>query len=96
MKIRISGKARADLVEIYRYLMERNPAAAENSLNDIDARLCQLSLFPFMGRERSELAENLRSALAGTHLIFYSIGDDEIVVIRIIDGRMDIDKEFRP
>ena len=96
MKIRISGKARAELVEIYRYLVERNPAAAENSLNDIDTRLRQLSRFPFMGRERPELAENLRSVLAGTHLIFYSIGDDEIVVMRVIDGRMDIDKEFRP
>jgi plasmid stabilization system protein ParE len=51
MKVRISGKARAELLDIYAYFAARNPAAAERTLQDINAKLRQLSHFPFMGRE---------------------------------------------
>jgi toxin ParE1/3/4 len=94
MKIQISGKARTDLARIYEYLAARNPSAADRLLADIDAKLIQLSRFPFIGRERSELVPNLRSALVRTVLIFYALSNDRIVVMRVIDGRMDIDEEF--
>jgi toxin ParE1/3/4 len=95
MKIRISGKARAELLEIYRYLSERNPAVADRTAADVDAKLRQLAHFPFMGRERPEFAPRLRSVLVRTYLVFYTFSDDGIVIMRVIDGRMDIDKEFR-
>ena len=95
MKVRVSGKARADLLQIHSYLAERNPAAAESVLQDINSKLRQLSHFPFMGRERPEFAQNLRSALVRTHLIFYTVTGDQIVIMRVVDGRMDVDKEFR-
>ena len=95
MKIRIAGKARTELIEIYRYLAQHNPTAAERTLADIDFRLRQLASFPLMGRQRPELAPGLRSILAGTHLVFYRIGDEEVTVLRVIDGRMDIHKELK-
>ena len=95
MKVRVSAKARSDLFQIYRYLAERNPAAAEGILQDIDAKMRQLSHFPFMGRERPELAAHLRSALVHTYLIFYSVADDHLVVVRVIDGRTDVSKELQ-
>ncbi|MDO8875367.1 MAG: type II toxin-antitoxin system RelE/ParE family toxin [Pseudolabrys sp.] len=95
MKIRISGKARAELVGIYRYLARRNPEAAEKTVADIDLRLRQLADFPLMGRQRPELAPDLRSLLAGTYIVFYTIADQEITVLRVIDGRMDIHKELK-
>lgn len=95
MNIRISGKARGDLLGIYRYLAERNADVAESTVVDVDSKLRRLRDFPFMGRERSELSPNLRSILVRTFLIFYTVADDGILVLRVIDGRMDIDKEFR-
>ena len=95
MKVRISGKARRELLEIYSYLVERNPAAAERALADVNSKLHQLSRFPFMGRERPEFARNLRSVLVGTYLVFYTVANDHIVIMRVVDGRMDVDKEFR-
>jgi plasmid stabilization system protein ParE len=59
MKIRISGKARSELIEIYRYLARHNPVAAERAVADIDFRLRQLSDFPLMGRQRPEFAPDL-------------------------------------
>jgi len=95
MKIVISDKARDDLRRIYGYLAIRIPQAADLLMREIDDRFKNLSRFPFIGRERSSLAPGLRSVLVGTHLIFYLVEPDRIVVVRVIDGRMDIDEEFK-
>ena len=95
MKIFKSDKAQNDLLQIYAYLSERNPQAADTLIEEIDVRFKNLCRFPFIGRERSSLAPGLRSILVGTHLIFYVVERDRIVVVRVIDGRMDIDEEFK-
>ena len=95
MKIVRSDKAHRDLLKIYAYVADRNPQAADNLIRDIEAKFKNLSRFPFIGRERSSLAPGLRSILVGHSLIFYVIEHDRIVVVRLIDGRMDIDEELR-
>ncbi len=85
------GEARRLLLGL---LEQRSPLAAETILARIDKKFDQLTWFPFIGRERSSLAPGLRSAVVGTHLIPYTIQNDNIIV-RVIDGRMDIDEEFR-
>jgi toxin ParE1/3/4 len=49
----------------------------------------------FTSDRASSLAAGLRSVLVGTHLIFYLVDSERIVIVRVIDGRMDIDEEFR-
>ncbi len=95
MKVLVSDKAKLDLLRIYSYLSQQNRDAAIGVIRRIDARLEQLSRFPFLGRPRPSLAPGLRSLIAGSHLIFYTVGTDQITVVRVIDGRMDIDEEFR-
>ncbi len=95
MKVLVSDKARRDLLRIYSYIAERNPTAAEKNFRRIDEKFHQLSELPFIGRERSSIAPGVRSVVVGTHLIFYTVGSDSITIVRVIDGRMDIDEEFR-
>ena len=95
MKIVWSEKAERDLLQIYGYLAERNLRAADALVREVDAKFNNLSRFPFIGRERSSLAPGLRSVLVGTHLIFYLVERDRIVIVRVIDSRMDIDEEFK-
>jgi toxin ParE1/3/4 len=95
MKVLISSKAHDDLIRIYLYLVERNPSAAETVIGAIDTKFGQLSLFPFIGRKRSSLALGLRSTIVGMHLIFYTVERERITIVRVIDGRMDIDEEFQ-
>jgi plasmid stabilization system protein ParE len=95
MKVRVSAKARADLLHIYGYLAEHNPTAAESILRDIDAKLRQLSHFPFMGRERPEFARTCAARWFTLNLIFYTVVHDHLVVVRVVDGRMDLDKELQ-
>jgi toxin ParE1/3/4 len=94
MRIVLSDKADSDLLRIYRYLGERSPAAADTFIQRIDANLENLARFPFIGRERSSLAAGIRSLVVGLYLVFYVVEAEQIVVVRVIDGRMDVEEEF--
>ena len=95
MKIVISGKARSDLLQFYAYLAARSPAAARRAVAAINIKFGNITEFPFIGRERSALADGLRSVVSGTQIIFYRIEGEEIVIVRVLDGRRDIVEEFK-
>ncbi len=57
--------------------------------------LKNLAIFPFIGRERSSLFTGLRGLIVGGHLVFYLVGSDTITIVRVIDGRMDVEEEFQ-
>jgi toxin ParE1/3/4 len=95
MKVLLTHKASGDLLRIYSYLVERNPTAAEALLRRIDEKLGQLAELPFIGRERASLAPGLRSVIVGNYVLFYTVGSGSVTLVRVIDGRMDIDEEFR-
>jgi toxin ParE1/3/4 len=94
MRIVLADKARADLLGIYRYINERNSDAAHAFAARLDTNFRNLAEFPFIGRERFSLAPGLRCLVAGLHLIFYTVNEEQITVIRVIDGRMDVEEEF--
>jgi toxin ParE1/3/4 len=95
MKIVVSDRARSDLFNIFCYLAERDSAVAESVLHAIQDKFEHLSRFPFIGRERESLAPGLRSLLVETRLIFYVVETDRVAVVRVIDGRMDVEEQFK-
>jgi toxin ParE1/3/4 len=95
MKIFISERASRDLLKIFSDLAERNQFAAENIIEAIDRKFEHLSRFPFIGRERTSLAEGLFSVVVRMYLIFYTVERERIIIVRVIDGRMDVDEEFQ-
>ena len=95
MKVFISGKARRELLQIYAYLAERNSAAAESVIQEVNRKLENLTHFPFIGRERPNISPGLRSLVVRNYVIFYDVAHDQITIYRVIDGRMDIDREFQ-
>jgi len=64
-------------------------------VSEIDKKLEGLARFPFIGRERSSLGVGMRSVVVGMYVIFYAIERDHITVVRVLDGRRDIDAEFQ-
>jgi toxin ParE1/3/4 len=94
MMVLLSDKAKLDLFRIYRYLEERSPNAANDFIQRVDTNFENLARFPFIGRERSSLAPGLRCLVVGLHLIFYTVEPSQITVVRVIDGRMDVEEEF--
>ena len=95
MKIFISEDADSDLLNIHSYIAERNPAAAVSLAHEFEEKLASLSRFPSIGRDRSNLLKGIRSVVAGNYVMFYRIEPEQVTIMRVLDGRRDIDSEFQ-
>jgi plasmid stabilization system protein ParE len=49
-----------------------------------------------LGPDRSELRPSLRGFLIDGYIAFYVVEADRIVIVRVIDGRMNIKREMSP
>jgi toxin ParE1/3/4 len=90
-----SPDARADLSEIWSYYAK----VASRQIADKIAReigeVCRLlEDHPFAGRARDEVRSGLRSIAARPHVVFYRVNNDVPEIVRILDGRRDLDEIF--
>jgi toxin ParE1/3/4 len=84
-----------DLFEIAVYIGRDNPAAADNLIDTIDEKFSLLAQFPRLGRDRSELADDMRSFPVGNYVIFYRALRDGIIVLRVLHGARNLRRIFR-
>lgn len=83
-------QARLDLIEIWSFIAEDSEAAADRMLDRIDEVLRMLRDRPFAGRERPELAPELRSFPVESYILFYLPLPDGIDLVRVRSGYLDI------
>jgi toxin ParE1/3/4 len=57
-------------------------------------RFDELRDFPFLGRDRSEFGPSLRGLLIDGYIAFYIVETERIVIVRVIDGRKDLEREM--
>ena len=88
--------AQADILEIWDYIAEDNPAAADRWVDQLDAQFRLLATQPKMGRARNELAADVRSFPVGRYVVFYVPFDAGIDVVRVLHSARDIDAIFHP
>jgi toxin ParE1/3/4 len=86
--------AETDLDDIWWYIAQDNPDAADRFLDKIEERCQALAQFPNMGLSRDDLLPSLRSLPIGRYLIFYMPIDDGIQVVRVLPAMRDIDAFF--
>jgi toxin ParE1/3/4 len=67
---------------------------AENILRDIAKMIALLEEHPLAGRARHEVRPGLRSFAAAPHVVFYRVIDDTPQIVRLLDGRQDIEEKF--
>ena len=88
-------EAAADLSDIWDYYAK---VAGPPVANDIVARIreaCRLlGDHPLAGRARDEIRPGLRCAIATPHIVFYRFIDESAEIVRIVDGRRDLDDIF--
>ena len=94
MRVVVSLRARSDILGIYSCLAERSPAAADRMLVRFSQRFDELREFPFLGPDRSELRVSLRGLLMNGYIAFYTVEAERIVIVRVLDSRMDIVQEM--
>jgi toxin ParE1/3/4 len=92
-----SKDARDDLADIFDYLgTHASREVADRRLRDIETAAQRLTEWPLTGRPRRELGPKLRSWAVPPHIIFYCVTESAVEVVRVIDGRRDLDAIFDP
>jgi toxin ParE1/3/4 len=96
LKLRVLKRplAESDLDDIWWYIAQDNPEAADRLLDKIEERCRALARFPEMGVSREELMPELRSLPVGNYSIFYLPIEHGIEIVRVLAGMRDIDALF--
>jgi toxin ParE1/3/4 len=83
-----------DYREIWDFIAQDNPNAADQLLREFDERLLKIADAPFLARSVETLAPNLRCSPVGNYLLFFRPETDGIQLLRALHGRRDIHPEF--
>jgi len=94
VRVVVSQRASSDILAIHAYLAERSLVSADRILARFSQRFEELREFPFLGPDRSELGPSLRGLLIDGYIAFYLVEVDQIVIVRVVHGRMDIEREL--
>jgi toxin ParE1/3/4 len=90
-----SSDARRDLSEIWDYYVKVSDRhAADQIVRGIGETCRLLEDHPFGGRARNEVRPGLRSIAVAPHVLFYRVKDDVAEIVRVLDGRRDLDEIF--
>jgi toxin ParE1/3/4 len=85
-------KAEADLLEIWLYVAQDSPRAADRLLDRIEVQCQLLADNPHLGRARPEIAPDPRAWVVGRYLILHRTQDHGIEVVRVMHGARDIEQ----
>jgi toxin ParE1/3/4 len=88
---RFSAQAIRDLDEIWFYIAQDDPVAADRTLERLLATAHRLARMPGMGRARPELRSTYRSFPVGSFVIFYRPVSDTIEVLRCAHGAREVE-----
>jgi toxin ParE1/3/4 len=93
--VRISAEASADLDEIWFYIAKDSSTNADRFLDRLlDLTNTLLADHPRAGRAREEFGPGLRSIAIGKYLVFYTVNQDEVDIVRVIHGARDLGAIF--
>jgi toxin ParE1/3/4 len=76
------------------YASTAGRAAADKVLRQIARVVATIDDFPLAGRTRDEIRTGLRSLATGPQVVFYRLKGDRPEIVRVLDGRQDIEEIF--
>ncbi len=82
MKVRYTVRAKRDLEEIFPYLDERSPVAAQSVKQLIEQRIASLGDFPFIAPEADEPGIRELKILRYPYKVYYEIEDHEVWIVQ--------------
>jgi toxin ParE1/3/4 len=89
-----TSRAEQDLVDIWFEIAKHDDRAADRIMELIQRRCEVLLRFPYGGEACPRFGHDARWFPAGNYAIIYRPDDDGIQVVRVIDGRRDIEAAF--
>ena len=83
-----------DLDEIWDYIAQDNPPAADELLGMIEEKCCLLAEYPNLGTSCDNLHPSLRFLPVGKYLLFYMPLENGIDLVRVLHGARDLESLF--
>ena len=91
MKVHWTDTAEGHLDAIYAYIALDSPEYAKRVIDRLTRRSQQIADFPLSGRRVPEYdADQIREVIEGPYRIIYHIKTDQIDVVAVIHGAMDL------
>ncbi|RWO98031.1 MAG: type II toxin-antitoxin system RelE/ParE family toxin [Mesorhizobium sp.] len=75
------------------YIAEHNPNAAVRLVDTLERRWDLLTLHPFSGAPREDIAPGIRHLVVGEYLTLYRVGEDSVEILRVLHGRRNIEAD---
>ena len=97
MAHRLAPRAEADLDEIWYYVAKESGSmeTANRLIDTLTERFLVLASFPYLGRSREDdFGSGYRSLAAGEFVIVYCIENQDVLVLRVVYGRRDLERLF--
>jgi len=76
------------------YAGKAGRATADKLLREVARIVAAIDDFPLAGRSRDEIRAGLRSLAASPQIVFYRLKGDRPEIVRVLDGRQDIEEIF--
>ena len=92
--LRRTAQAEEDLINLWLYIAQDNPDAADRLLNEIEDKCVLLAANPQLGPARPDNAPDCRSFPVGRYLILYRPIPDGIEVVRVVHGSRRLEDLF--
>ena len=84
--VKRTAQAEDDLIDIWLYIAQDNPDAADKVLDELEDESVLLSDQPRLGPSRPDIAPELRYFPVGSYLILYRIIEGGIELVRVVHG----------
>jgi toxin ParE1/3/4 len=93
-RIQRTPRADQDLEELWFFIAQDDPAAADRWLDTLEAKIGLLADNPLMGPARPDIARELRYHPVGNHLLLYRVIQGGIEIVRVVHGARDLLDRF--
>lgn len=91
MKVHWTDTAEGHLDAVYAYIAQDSPTYALSTVDRITKRSQQIAAFPLSGRRVPEYdMDQIREVIIGQYRLIYHIKPDQIDIIAVIHGAMEI------
>ncbi len=90
----IAPSASQDLNNIAEYFFKVNVQTGEKFFLKFNHKCQQLTKFPYLGRPYNHIKPSLRGLPLDGYIIFYRFIDETLEILRIVNGRQDLDALF--
>lgn len=94
MRLIITPLAEQDIEVIADYIAQNNPRRAVSFVRELYDQCKTISANPLGYRLRAELADDIRSCAYSSYVIFFSVVENDVLIVRVLHGARDMDQAF--